>query len=150
MITANVMTDPVTVTPDTTLADAARVMLARRAGSVQVIDDAGLLVGMLTESDLLRRPELETEGRHVSWLKVFLNETPLTVDYTAMHNLKVSDVMTRELLFAAPEDSLMEVAVSMQHHDVKRLPVVEDGTLVGIIGINDLLGVLNQQLAAAR
>jgi CBS domain-containing protein len=148
MITANVMTDPVTVSPDMTLAEAARVMLSEHAGSVQVVDAAGELQGILTESDLLRHPALESDGRHVNWLQAFLGAQPLCVDYTEHHERLVRDVMIEAPIAVAPEDTLAEVASVMRKLNVKRLPVVEDGTLVGVVSIGDLLGALNAQLAA--
>jgi len=145
MITANVMTsDPITVLPETTLAEAARIMLERHAGSVPVVDASGALIGVLTESDLLRRPDLDTEGKHVSWLKVFLNPSILSVDYAKMHNRPVSEVMTPNPVFVGPEDTLAEVAEIMQRLNVKRLPVVDEGTLVGMVTMANLLGALTQ------
>ncbi|WP_298281417.1 CBS domain-containing protein [Acidocella sp.] len=149
MITANVMTDPVTVSPDMTLAEAARVMLSEAAGSVQVVDGAGSLLGLLTESDLLRHPGLESDGRHVNWLQAFLGVQPLCVDYSPRHNVLVGEVMIQNPVAVAPEDPLADVAALLVRLNVKRLPVVEDGTLVGVVSIADLVGALTQQLGAA-
>ncbi|WP_297370675.1 CBS domain-containing protein [Acidocella sp.] len=149
MITANVMTDPVTVSPDMTLAEAARVMLSEAVGCVQVVDDAGALLGVLTESDLLRHPCLDSDGRHVNWVQGFLGTQPLCVDYSPRHNVPVREVMIQTPVAVAPEDQLADVAALLVRLNVKRLPVVEDGTLVGVVSIADLVGALTQQLGAA-
>jgi CBS domain-containing protein len=150
MITAKVMTDAVTVTPDTTLAEAARVMLAKQVGSVQVVDNAGRLVGMLTESDLLRQSPLSSDdGLHVSWLKAFLKDAPFTMDFSGAHNRLVRDVMSENPVSVEPEDQLAAVAEIMRRMKVKRLPVVQDGTLVGVVGIADLLDAITSQFAPA-
>lgn len=150
MITAKVMTDAVAVLPDSTLAEAARVMRAKQVGSVQVVDATGRLVGMLTESDLLRQISLQTDGRHVSWLDVFLAAAPVSLDYSLYHARLVREVMTENPVYVEPEDNVAAVAQKMLRLNVKRLPVVEEGTLLGIVTITDLLGALTQQLAAAR
>ncbi|MGE4480222.1 CBS domain-containing protein [Acidocella sp.] len=143
MITANIMTDAVTVAPGASLAEAARVMLARNAGSLQVVDEAGQLLGILTESDLLRQAALEShDGQHVCWLKAFLAAAPLVVDYSPAHGRKVSDVMTLNPTSLGPEDTLAEAAKTMRRLNVKRLPVVDEGTLVGLLSIGDLLAAL--------
>lgn len=145
MIAANVMTSvPVTVHPETTLAEAARVMLEHQVGSVPVVDAAGRLVGILTESDLLRRPGLDDDGKHVIWLKAFLNPSMLSVDYVQTHNRPVGEVMTRNPVSVEPEDTLAAVAAAMRHNSVKRLPVLEEGTLVGMVSMSDLLDALTR------
>jgi CBS domain-containing protein len=147
MIAADLMTkNVVTVLPETTLADAARIMLARRVSGLPVLNEAGHLVGVVTEGDLLRRAELGTEGEQPSWLKTFLVPSRLAEDYVRTHGRHVSEVMTEKPIFIAPDTSLAEVAQLMHQKRIKRLPVVENGALVGVISRSNLLAALSRKL----
>jgi CBS domain-containing protein len=147
MIVADLMTkNPVTVLPETSLADAARMMLANRISGLPVLDAAGTLVGVVTEGDLLRRPELGTDGEPPSWLKTFLVPAALAADYVRTHGRHVSEVMTASPLSVTPETSLSAVAEIMRRKRIKRLPVLENGALVGVISRANLLGALARRL----
>ena len=138
--------DVLSVAPDTTLADAARIMLAQRVSGLPVLNDSGHLVGVVTEGDLLRRAELGTEGEQPSWLKTFLVPSRLAEDYVHTHGRHVSEVMTEQPIFIAPGTSLAEVAALMHNKHIKRLPVLENGTLVGVISRSNLLAALSRKL----
>jgi len=147
MIAADLMTkDVVTVLPETTLADAARMMLARRVSGLPVLDAAGHLVGVVTEGDLLRRAELGTEGEPPSWLKTFLMPSKLAEDYVHTHGRHVSEVMTETPIHVAPDTAIAEVAALMETKRIKRLPVLENGALVGVISRSNLLAALSRKL----
>jgi CBS domain-containing protein len=82
MLVENLMTiNPATVNPETALADAARIMLDRQFSGLPVVDASGKLVGIITEGDLLRRPELGTMGEPASWLMAFITPGRLANDY---------------------------------------------------------------------
>lgn len=151
MIAADLMTkNPATVQPETTLADAARIMIARRVSGLPVVDAAGLLVGMITEGDLLRRPELGTEGSRPSWLKTFLMPASLAADYVRTHGRQVSEVMTKNPICVTPETDLAEVTDKMRQKHIKRLPVMQGGALIGVISRSDLLKALALKLIETR
>lgn len=147
MIVGELMTKGVmTVLPETTLADAARMMLARHVSGLPVVDAAGRLVGMITEGDLLRRVELQTDEEKPSWLKIFLMPSSLAKDYVRTHGRRVEEVMSRDPLTVTPETNLREAAELMRRKHFKRLPVVEAGRLVGVVSRSDLLGALAMKL----
>jgi len=149
MIAAELMTkDVVTVLPNSTLADAARIMLAQRVSGLPVLDAGNHLVGVVTEGDLLRRAELGTEGEPPSLLKMFLMPSKLAEDYVRTHGRHVSDVMTAAPITVAPDTAIAEVADLMQKKRIKRLPVVENGALVGVISRSNLLAALSRVLIA--
>jgi CBS domain-containing protein len=154
MIVADVMTTKlVTVRPETSLAEAAGLMLTRRLSGLLVVDDAGRLAGVVTEGDLLRRAELGTAGGEANWLEVFLMPGHLAADYVKTHGRKVSEVMTADPVCVAPGDALTIAAGLMRKRRIKRLPVVADGRPVGVISRFDLLAALVPRLeseAAAR
>jgi CBS domain-containing protein len=129
-----------------TLADAARIMLANHISGLPVLENDGRLVGMITAGDLLRRTELESEGKQPSWLKAFLMPSSVAADYVATHGRHVCEVMTPNPLHVSPSTDLAEVSRLMLHKHVKRLPVLEGGKLVGIISRSDVLRALARKL----
>jgi len=147
MIVGELMTKGVmTVLPETTLADAARMMLARHVSGLPVVDAEGSLVGMITEGDLLRRVELGTDEETPSWLKTFLMPSSLAKDYVRTHGRRVDEVMSRFPLTVTPETKLKDAAEIMRRKHFKRLPVVEHGKLVGVVSRSDMLGALSMKL----
>lgn len=147
MIVADIMTpNPMTVQQMTTLADAVRIMLAHHISGLPVLDQSGHLVGIVTEGDLLRRPELGTAGNTRPWLVAFLAPGKSATDYAHTHGRHVADVMTSSVLTVTPQTDLAEVAELMRRKHLKRLPVLDDGKLVGIVSRADLVGALALKL----
>jgi CBS domain-containing protein len=147
MIVADLMTtDLVTVLTETSLADAARMMLARRLSGLLVLDKAGALVGVVTEGDLLQRTELGTDDDHPTWLKAFLMPGRLAADYVKTHGRHVSEVMTPDPVCVTPQTALEAAAALMHNRRIKSLPVVENDRPVGVISRSDLLGALARKL----
>jgi len=147
MIAADLMTkNVITVLPETTLADAARIMLAQHVSGLPVLDSAGHLVGVVTEGDLLRRAELGTEGEQPNWLMTFLVPSRLAEDYVRTHGRLVAEVMTEKPIHVAPDTGIAEIAEIMQNKRIKRLPVVENEALVGVISRSNLLAALSRKL----
>lgn len=134
------------VPPEASLAEAASLMLANRISGLPVVDAAGTLIGMLTEGDLIRRAELGTAGRAAGRLSVFLAPGRAAHDYIRTHALKVREVMTDEVVSISPDAPLTDVVQIMESQQVKRLPVLADGRLVGIVSRADLLRALTHLL----
>jgi CBS domain-containing protein len=137
------------VLPTTTVADAARMMLANRISGLPVLDAEGRLVGIVSEGDLLRRAELETEGKQAGWLKALLMPASAAEDYVVTRSRYVSGVMTHNPVFVTPDTELSEAAQLMLRKRIKRLPVLEKGTLVGVISRTDLLRALVRKLISS-
>lgn len=147
MNVADVMNHNVaSVRPDTRLVDAIRIMLANRVSGLPVLDEKGALVGMITEGDLLRRQEIGTSGAPVGWLKSLLQPSAVAADYVATHSRLVSGVMTHEPIYVTPETALSDAVNMMLSKHFKRLPVLEKGVLVGMLGRVDLLKKLTLQM----
>lgn len=136
----------ISVLPTTTIADVARIMLANRVTGLPVLDTEGRLVGVVSEGDLLRRAELGTEGKHPGWLKALLMPASAASDYVTTHSRHVSGVMTRDPVFVTPETELAEAVQLMLRKHIKRLPVLENGVLAGVISRTDLLRLLARKL----
>jgi len=131
---------------DATLLEAAKIMVQSRVSGLPVIDAEGSLVGMISEGDLIRRAELGAIGRPANRLIAFLSPGRAAHDYVRTHGLSVSEVMAGDVISASPDTSLADVAEAMEANQIKRLPVMKDGQLVGIVSRADLLRALVQLL----
>jgi CBS-domain-containing membrane protein len=143
----DVMAAPViTVTPSTTVKEVAELFLTRKITAAPVIDSHEKLIGIVSEGDLIHRVEAGTERHHSWWLTGFISDDTLAAEYVKSHGLKVSDVMTRHVITATPQTPLHEVATLMEKNAIKRVPVLENGELVGIVSRANLI----QAVATAR
>jgi len=132
----------ISVGADISVQIAANAMVSNCVSALPVIDIYAKLVGIILEGDLIRRVEIGTE-RHPSGA----GETPMPSDSLAKEFVRsrakrVSDVMTREVITAQPEASLREIANMMERHSIKRVPIVENERVVGIVSRANLLQVL--------
>jgi CBS domain-containing protein len=139
----DVMTSSViSVTPETTVRDAAKLLVQHRISAMPVLDGDGDLVGMVSEGDLLHRAEIETEKSHRSWWLDLLGSDREAADYVKSHGQTVADVMTRQAVCVADVTPLHEVASILESHHIKRVPVMRDGRLVGIVSRANLVQAL--------
>lgn len=132
----------VSVKADDSILSAARLMLQNRISGLPVLDANGALVGVVTEGDFLRRGELGTTKRRPRWVEFLLGPGKLAQEYVHQSGRKVFDVMTRAPHTVSEDDTLESVVTQMERHRVKRLPVMRDGKLVGIISRANLLHAL--------
>jgi CBS domain-containing protein len=132
-------TKVVTVRPDTRVEQIAALLLERRISGVPVVDAGGRLVGIVTEGDLMRRPEMGTERHRGWWLRLFGDERERVAEYARSHGTRAEQVMTRNVVTVTEETSLGEIARLLEEHRIKRVPVVRDGKLVGIVSRANLL-----------
>lgn len=136
----DVMVSPViTVNPDTSVADAADMLLKHRISGMPVLDDTGALVGMVSEGDFLRRVEAGTERRRSRWLELFTRSETIAAEYVKSHGRKVSDVMTTWPVSVSEDAPLVDIADLMEARQIKRVPVVRAGKVVGIVSRANLL-----------
>ena len=143
MKASDVMVAPViTVKPSSTVKEVAKTLLERRISAVPVVDDSGKLAGIVSEGDLMHRAEIGTQRRHSWWLRVLTGDDALAAEYTKAHARTVADVMTREVITASPDTPLHEIAALLERHSIKRVPIVRDGALLGIVSRANLLQAL--------
>ena len=135
----------VTVDPGAPLADAIRLMLDRKISGLPVVD-GGALAGILTEGDLLRRAETGTERRRPRWLEFLRGPGKQAEDYVHAHGRKVEEIMTRQVATVGEDAPLEEVVGLMEKKRVRRVPVVANGQLKGIVSRADLLRALYTEL----
>jgi CBS-domain-containing membrane protein len=143
MRAGDVMTpDVVTVEPGARVDEIARLMLEHHISAVPVVDTAGRLLGIVSEGDLVRRAEMATAGRRAWWLEMLADSAALARDYVKTHGRRATDLMTRVVLTVGVDTPLEDVAQLLERHRIKRVPVVRDGRVVGIVSRADLLRAL--------
>ncbi len=148
MKTSDVMTrGVVSVQPNAAVLDAIRLMLGQRISGLPVVDEAGMLVGMLTEGDLLRRSETGTVWRRPLWLEFLRGPGRQAEEYVRANGRRVEEVMTRDVRTVTEDTPLDEVVALMEKRHIKRLPVVREGRVVGVVSRSDLLRALAERLS---
>jgi CBS domain-containing protein len=149
MKASEVMTrDVLTVGPQTAVAEAIRLMLDNNVSGLPVLADNGKVVGILTEGDLLRRSETGTERHRPRWLEILMGPGRMAGEYIRTHGRRVEEIMTTDLISVAPDTPLDEVVSLMERRRIKRVPVLDDDALLGIVSRADLLRSLLQALDA--
>ncbi len=132
----------ISVKADESILKAARLMLQNRISGLPVVDGHGVLVGMVTEGDFLRRSELGTSRQRPKWLEFLAGPGRLASEYVHQSGRKIAKVMTPRPVTVGEGDSLETVVQLMERRRVKRLPVVRNGRMVGIISRANLMHAL--------
>lgn len=140
MLAKDVMTTAVlTVTPETDVGEIARTLLAAHISAIPVIAADGSLAGIVSEGDLIHRAEADTRRRPSWWLRLLATPEESSERYLREFGRRARDVMTREVITVAPDTPLTEIAAMLEKYHIKRVPVMEDGKLVGIVSRANLL-----------
>lgn len=138
MVASDLMTDSViSVSADASVQDVAKVLLESGVGAVPVTDPSGNPVGMVSDGDLLGRRK--DDERQDWWLDLLARSMALAPD---AGRRSARDVMTSPLVSVSPYTPVREVVRLLQTHRIKRLPVVLEGKLAGIISRTDLLALV--------
>jgi CBS domain-containing protein len=131
--------DPVTVPPETPLEAVAALMAERHISGLPVLDAEGRLVGLVTDGDLMRRLSAK-EDKPASFFAALLGaNADQAISYARAHGRRVRDVMSTTLATVAPEATVEEVAHILETKRIRRVPVVQDGRLLGVVSRADLL-----------
>ncbi len=147
MLVEAVMKAPViSVDPSTSIAEAAKLMLSLRISGLPVVQSDGTLVGMVSEGDLLRRSELGTQRKRSWWLEFFASPGKVADEYVQANARRIGEIMATNVVTTQRNAPLEDVVELMGRHRIKRLPVVEDGKVVGIVARSDLLRALAKAL----
>ncbi len=142
--------DVVTVSPDTHVQVVAQKLLDRGVSAVPVVDDQGHILGIISEGDLMRRRETGGERRPSWWLSLISTTKTNAEAYVKAHGLHAKDVMTRNVITVSESTPVNEIAEILEKHRIKRVPVVHQGKIVGIVSRANLLhGLVVQKLEPA-
>jgi CBS domain-containing protein len=134
-----------TVRPEASLLEAARLMLEHRISGLPVVDAAGKLVGIVTEQDFLRG---QGDGRP-RWIELLLSRTGDGTSGANLETRRVEEVMTAKAVTVEAGTPLAEVVELLERHRIRRVPVVAEGKVVGIVSVANLLLALTRRGAAA-
>jgi CBS domain-containing protein len=149
MWAGDVMTrNVISVASDATAMQAAAVMLKHGISGVPIVDTSGILVGIVTEGDFLRRTEIGTQRRRRRWIEFLIGPGRLAIEYVHACGRKVREIMTPDPCTVTEATPLAEVVQLMEQRRIKRVPVVHGRHLVGIVSRADLLRVLSGVLSS--
>jgi CBS domain-containing protein len=129
----------ITVTPETSVVEAANIMLQRHISGLPVVNSAGHLVGIISEGDFLRRSEIGTQRQRGRFMKFILGAGKEATDFVHEHGRKIAEIMTPEPLTVSEDTDLEKIVEIMEKNNVKRLPVTRGDKLVGIVSRSNLL-----------
>jgi CBS-domain-containing membrane protein len=135
-----------TVSPDTGIHEVAKKLADYGVSAMPVVDKERHVLGMISEGDLMRRPEMGTQ-RHPSWWLRFLSDpVGKAHEYVKTHGQYAKDVMTKDVITVSEQTPLIEIADLLEKHRIKRVPVVRDSKLVGIVSRANLMhGLIAQK-----
>jgi CBS-domain-containing membrane protein len=134
--------DVVTVKPDTDVAKAVALLAEHDVSALPVVNEDGAVVGVVSEADLIRREEIGTAKHRPWWLEALTPAATLAEDFAKSHGRQVSEVMSPSVVSVSEDASLAEIATTLERHRIKRVPVLRDGKLVGIVSRSNLIQAL--------
>jgi len=123
----------ITVRPDASIVEAAKIMLGHHISGLPLVDEAGRLVGIVSEGDFLRRQEIGTPRRRARWLQLLLGPGHAATEFVHEHGRKVRDIMTADPKVVDEDTALADVVQQMEQNGIKRLPVTRGEHIVGIV-----------------
>jgi CBS domain-containing protein len=143
MLAKEIMTrNVITAEPGTDVDEIARRLVENRISAMPVVDSRGKLVGIVSEGDLLRRPEIGTEKHPSRWAALLLGPAERAAHYVKSHGRHAKDVMTRQVITVGEDTELADIAELLERHRIKRVPVLAAGKVVGIVSRANLLHAL--------
>jgi CBS domain-containing protein len=138
--------DVVTVRPDDSVAEAVRRLAEHDVSALPVVDIDDNVVGVISEADLVHREEIGTEKHRSWWLEAVTPASTLAGEFAKSHGRRVEEVMSTDVVSAAEDTPLGEIATILERYRIKRVPILRGGKLVGIVSRSNLI----QALASSR
>jgi CBS domain-containing protein len=134
--------DIVTVKPETDVATAIKLLVENDISALPVVDHTGMVVGVISEADLVRRTEIGTDKQRPWWLEALTPGSILAEEFSKSHGRTVGEIMSPHVVSASEDASLGEIAALLERHRIKRVPIIKDGKLVGIVSRSNLIQAL--------
>ncbi|MGI9487289.1 MAG: CBS domain-containing protein [Geminicoccaceae bacterium] len=143
VIASDLMTkDILSVSPEMTLGEVADIMMKMRITGLPVVDEAGKIRGMVSEEDLVRRMKPREASRGGGWLSFMASGSARSGGLLDEKECKVEEAMTKDILMASEDETLVHLISLLARKRIKRLPIVRDGKLVGMVSRVDILRFL--------
>jgi CBS domain-containing protein len=142
-------TDIVTVSRDTTVAEAARQMLKHRVTALPVVDADNRPLGLVSEGDVMRHFGAQFQNKRAQWLRMLAEGETLAPEFLAdirLNQARVGQIMHTAIISAGEDASLAELADLMLKHGIKRVPILRDNVLVGIVSRADVVRAVVENL----
>ena len=138
----HVMVSPVkTGNGEMSVRELAVILTENRISALPIVDQANKVIGIVSEGDLIRRAEIGTEKHRSWWLSLFTSNWQLAQEYAKSHANKAKDVMTTDVICVTPDTPLSEIARLFERHGIKRVPVLDNGKLAGIVTRGNLVQI---------
>lgn len=132
----------ITVSDKATVDEAVKKMLDHHVSALPVVDGNGELVGLISEGDLMRRLQDKGRQRRSWWLELFGGLEGSAQDFIKARSHRVSDVMTRDVISVTEDTPVSEIARTLEKRHIKRVPVLRDGKVVGVVSRANLIQAL--------
>jgi CBS-domain-containing membrane protein len=140
----------ITVTPDTEAGAAVKLLVEHDISALPVVDGDLKVIGMISEADLLRRAEIGTEKHCPWWLEAVTPSETRALDFAKAHGRRVAELMSEHVVSASEETPLSEIAALLERHRIKRVPILKEGKLVGIVSRSNLIQALASSPSSDR
>jgi CBS domain-containing protein len=151
MLARDIMTtNVITFAPETSVLEAAQMLVDRRISGAPVVDGAGRVLGIVSEGDLIRRAELGTEKEWSGWREFLMAKRTLAHEFIRSHATRVGDIMTTPAWTVNEDTTLAELAELFEKKNIRRAPVVRENKLIGIASRADMVRALLRTWAAAH
>ncbi len=134
----------ITVTPDTTVTDAAAKMLDNHISGLPVVNDTGKLVGIVSDGDFVRRSEIGTQRKRSRWLQFLVGPGKAASEFVRASGRRVEEVMTPDPITASEDTTLESLVETMEKNNIKRVPIVQFGRITGIVTRTNLVRAVAQ------
>lgn len=146
MNAGDVMTTAViSATENTPVRDIARLLLQNHISAIPILDNIGAPIGMVSEGDLVGRDETQRNARREWWLALLAEGGTLSPDFRSSLGRVASDIMSRPVVTVGERTDTGEIACLLAAHRIKRVPVVRNGQVVGIVSRENLLHALTSE-----
>jgi tellurite resistance protein TerC len=140
----------VSIRPGATVGEAATMMAAAKVSALLVVDDEGKAAGIVTDGDLIRREEFGGAPESTLWRTLFSDDRTLARAFAKAYGRHVHSVMSSELETTTDDTPLAEAAQRLFLRDIKALPVIDNGKVVGLLSRSDIVRALGRLGAEAQ
>lgn len=132
----------VTTYPQASISEVAKLLVDNDISALPVVDGAGRVIGVISEADLMRREEIGSEKTRPWWVEAVTPGATLAEEFAHSHGKRVEELMSSQVISATEDASLGEIASLLEKHRIKRVPILKNGKLVGIVSRSNLVQAL--------